>query len=201
MAPTLTRSRVTKTQPSIRTKPSAPPTSVKAPNTETSLFSDSSLPSNKRDKRQIKHSLLLSRLKSSKSSTSKIQKKRIKARESKSRKEKLSVKLQDLGDALPDATSNIAMSVSSQAGGIAAGSTVVGQSLRQRPGHAKRIRKLGDMERKRFASNLSIMSGGKASAGSAKPSTSVASGDDSSSKDAHAARWAALRQHIQAQQQ
>lgn len=165
------------------------------------LSSHSVIPSRKRDKQQIKHSVLLSRLKSSAPGANRIQKKRANERENKKRRTQLRSRLGDLADALPEDQVNTTKgrAESSKFGNGASAS----KGLKTKPGHTKRLSKLKDMERERFAKNLGAMSvessrrDEQADGGLKNPE--VESPEDQRAQQ-HSQRWAALRAHITAQQ-
>jgi len=131
------------------------------------------------------------------SSSNRIQKKRANERENKRRKTHLSSRLTDLGDALPETDKDRQQRSASSTAGAAIQMTM---GLKTKPGHTKRLQKLKEMERARFAQNLGAMS-----ADTSKELDSKASPEDSgvqsrSNEQQHSARWAALRAHITSQQ-
>lgn len=181
---------------SICTRPDAtsrPSTSQLHSNHDRSSSTQSSLSSNKRDKRQIKHSLLLSRLKRA-NTGSRIQKKRASLRENKRRRTNLTSKLSDLRDVLPadDATGRPAR----------AGSSVKGQGgLKTRPGHTKRLSRLKEAEMDRFKKNMAAMGEGSREGAPGTHKIDKTNTDaDAQVSEQQSARWAALRAHITSQQ-
>lgn len=179
------------------------------------LSSHSALPSNKRDKRQISHSLLLSRLKGNKpgSSANKIQKKRARERENKRSKTQLSSRLKDLADVLPEEESKGNATVrQARSSTSTAASRSDAAGLKTKKGHTRRLQKLKELERERFKRNLDVMGKGAAGGGGAGPQgekevlSQVAQAFDEStgiteqSPNPQRNRWAALRAHISRQQ-
>lgn len=122
----------------------------------------------KKDKRQIKHATLMSKI----AKSSKTQKKR---RPSK----KLVANLESLADALPDAEES--HDAASQV------NVIKQNTLRHKPGALKRREKLEKVERDRFARNMAQMSGLQTQPGT--PETSAESNPTAN-------RWSALRSFI-----
>ena len=157
--------------------------------------SQSSLSGNKRDKRQIKHSLLLARLKGTQNG-GRIQKKRVNLRENKRRRTNLTSILSDLRDVLPDddtegRRANVSHAAMAQGG------------LKTRPGHTKRLSRLKEAEMDRFKKNMAAMSEGPGKQDSdVTPGSTIGtdSGTQAQASDQQSARWAALRAHIASQQ-
>lgn len=188
---------------SVLTRTATAPQDVNASHEDDSLSLDSTLPNSKRDKRHIKHALLLSRLKGSRTgaSANRIQKKRANERENKRKRTHLSSRLGELADALREdqVRASRAKSASSKDQSEVAGS----RGLKTKPGHTKRLQKLKEMERLRFARNLGAMSAGSGQTESGKEnfnSQSAANDLDDQPHQQHSARWAALRTHILSQQ-
>jgi dynactin complex subunit len=129
----------------------------------------------KKDKRQIKHATLMSKI----AKSSKTQKKR---RPSK----KLVANLESLADALPDAADN-SHDAASQV------NIIKQKTLRHKPGAMKRREKLEKVERDRFAKNLAQMA-------SIQPAAAPAATGDASEalpeSNPTANRWSALRNFI-----
>lgn len=180
------------------------------------LSSHSALPSSKRDKRQIRHSVLLSRLKGNKpgSSADKIQKKRAREREHKRNKTQLSTRLKDLADVLPGEESKGTAAVR-QARSSTSTAVVVADAagLKTKKGHTRRLQKLKELERERYQRNLEVMSQGVGDgSGRRVEDGDVATGQASddvlsptdmeakSQQHQHPKRWEALRAHISRQQ-
>jgi hypothetical protein len=133
--------------------------------------------STKKDKRIIKHSLLLSKVR--KSSGQNLGPKRRRPNK------KLVTTLQSLVDALPEELeeyATISKSSAAKAGIIKQDGV---QSMKINRGVSKRKEKLLKEETERFGKNLAVLS--QAGAGS-KESAETGSGDS---------RWAALRRHLQ----
>lgn len=130
------------------------------------------LRTSKKDKRQIKHASLMSKIEKS---SGKNQKKR---RASK----KLVANLESLADALPDAAEE-SHDAASQA------NVIQQKTLRHKPGAMKRREKLEKMERDRFARNMAQMSGSQAQ-------TAGGNAESSSESNPTANRWSALRNFI-----
>ncbi|KAJ5167685.1 uncharacterized protein N7482_003279 [Penicillium canariense] len=125
----------------------------------------------KKDKRQIKHATLMSKI----AKSSKTPKKR---RPSK----KLVANLESLADALPDAADE-SHDASSQV------NVIKQTTLRHKPGAMKRREKLEKVERARFAKNMAQMSGlPSAAAGNAA--------EVAPESNPTANRWSALRNFI-----
>lgn len=124
----------------------------------------------KKDKRQIKHATLMSKI----AKSSKTPKKR---RPSK----KLVANLESLADALPEAADN-SHDAASQV------NIIKQRTLRHKPGALKRREKLEKVERDRFAKNMAQMASMQPAAGAASEAT----------PEAHstANRWSALRNFI-----
>ncbi|KAJ5670770.1 uncharacterized protein N7477_006133 [Penicillium maclennaniae] len=133
------------------------------------LFGDD-FRTSKKDKRQIKHATLMSKI----AKSSKSQKKR---RPSK----KLVANLESLADALPDAADE-SHDAASQA------NVIKQKTLRHKPGALKRREKLEKVERDRFARNMAQMSGLQTQA--------TESAEPSAESNPTANRWSALRSFI-----
>lgn len=125
----------------------------------------------KKDKRQIKHATLMSKI----AKSSKSQKKR---RPSK----KLVANLESLADALPDAAEE-SHDAASQA------NVIKQNTLRHKPGALKRREKLEKVERDRFARNMAQMSG-------LQPQAADSNAEITSESNPTANRWSALRSFI-----
>ncbi|KAB8336656.1 hypothetical protein FH972_020967 [Carpinus fangiana] len=153
------------------------------------------LASNKRDRRQIKHSLLLSRASSSSDRrTSGISKSsaRRRLRSTNSRKkERLAADLGSLADALDDAADE---SVPGEATGTGSSSRVAQaralltstKSIKSKGGMQKRKAAIAAVERERMAQNMAVLAGSRGQ------------GPDTGADAARAEKWAALRRHITA---
>lgn len=153
--PTTTSSTSSFTTPS-----SAAPASV----ADTSPFP--SFSSTKRDKRSIKHSLLLSKLSTSAPNSSAGVKKRRRPNK------KLVTSLDALADALPDSSAAAAAASQHAAEGAEDAATAIdvpgaqarivvkGRSLKSRPGALRRKKAVEDRERLRFERNLAEMARG-----------------------------------------
>ncbi|KAJ5093100.1 hypothetical protein N7456_008961 [Penicillium angulare] len=126
----------------------------------------------KRDKRQIKHASLMSKITKDSSKTPK------KRRASK----KLVANLESLADALPDAAEE-SHDAASQV------NVIKQNTLRHKPGALKRREKLEKVERDRFAKNMAQMSG-------LQPTADANSGEDNTTPNPTASRWSALRSFI-----
>ncbi|KAJ5267651.1 hypothetical protein N7478_010459 [Penicillium angulare] len=126
----------------------------------------------KRDKRQIKHASLISKITKDSSKTPK------KRRASK----KLVANLESLADALPDAAEE-SHDAASQV------NVIKQNTLRHKPGALKRREKLEKVERDRFAKNMAQMSG-------LQPTADGNSGEDNTAPNPTASRWSALRNFI-----
>lgn len=126
----------------------------------------------KKDKRQIKHATLMSKIAKNSSNTTK------KRRASK----KLVANLESLADALPEAAED-SHDAATQA------KVIKQKTLQHKPGAMKRREKLEKLERDRFARNMAQMSGleGQAAGGNAEAS---------SESNPTANRWSALRNFI-----
>ena len=159
----------------------------------------STLSSSKRDKRHIKHSLLLSRV----SKSASVKKLR---RGSRKPKPKLVTDLAALVDALPSATADEGgqnkLSGSANVSQVKAALSG-GRSIASKPGLQKRREEVGRAERERFGRNLAAMAAGQGN-GTA-PGVSAGFGGANDTSDAgsrsvenhRAERWAALRRHIE----
>lgn len=126
----------------------------------------------KKDKRQIKHATLMSKIAKSSANTTK------KRRASK----KLVANLESLADALPDAAEG-SHDATSQA------NVIKQKTLQHKPGAMKRREKLEKLERDRFAKNMAQMSGLQAQAAGGNAEASPES-------NSTASRWSALRNFI-----
>ncbi|KLJ07171.1 hypothetical protein EMPG_17341 [Blastomyces silverae] len=144
MAPIAPKKRTT-TQAKIARKPTAS-TPSQGPFSDTSTFR-----TNKKDKRQIKHSILLS----------KIEKPRTKTLKRRRPSKKLVANLDSLVDALPDAgddNNNPNDTNDKQREMLASQMNIIRQkSLKHKPGAMKRKETLDRRERERFARNLAQM--------------------------------------------
>ncbi|KAK2754205.1 hypothetical protein FQN54_007084 [Arachnomyces sp. PD_36] len=145
----------------------------KASTTVTGHFEDQ-FRTNKRDKREIKHSTFLSKIE-------KGNKKTLKRRRP---SKKLVANLDSLADALPQAEN------AEQDGGNSQVNIIKHKSLKHRPGAMKRKDKLDKVERERFGKNMAQMAGAQPPA---VQNTSVPRADDTA---ASSGRWAALRSFI-----
>ncbi|KAJ5676072.1 hypothetical protein N7462_008969 [Penicillium macrosclerotiorum] len=125
----------------------------------------------KKDKRQIKHATLMSKI----AKSSKTPKKR---RPSK----KLVANLESLADALPDAAEE-SHDAASQV------NVIKQKTLQHKPGAMKRREKLEKVERDRFAKNMAQMA-------TLPPAPTGSTGDASADPNVTASRWSALRNFI-----
>lgn len=130
----------------------------------------------KRDKRQIKHATLMSRIAKSSSKTPK------RRRASK----KLVANLESLADALPDAEDG-SHDAASQV------NVIKQNTLRHKPGAMKRRERLEKIERDRFARNMAQMSSLPAQPASTSTTENTTATTDSNPT---ANRWSALRNFI-----
>ncbi|KAJ5793149.1 uncharacterized protein N7503_009127 [Penicillium pulvis] len=127
----------------------------------------------KKDKRQIKHAGLMSKIAKNATKTPK------KRRASK----KLVANLESLADALPEAAEE-SHDAASQV------NVIKQNTLRHKPGALKRREKMEKVERDRFAMNMAQMSGLQAPTASAGETTTTTTADPTAS------RFAALRNFI-----
>ena len=146
-------------------------TSAKATLSQSRFFGDD-FRTSKKDKRQIKHATLMSKIAKSSHKTPK------RRRASK----KLVANLESLADALPDAAEE-PHDATSQV------NVIKQNTLRHKPGAMKRREKLEKVERDRFAKNMAQMSG-------LQSTTIVSEQDTPIQPDSTAARWSALRNFI-----
>ncbi|KAI9728918.1 MAG: hypothetical protein M1828_000003 [Chrysothrix sp. TS-e1954] len=173
---------------------------------------------NKRDKRQIKHSLLLSRLRTSSKSDKRAAPSRIakpKTTGTKRRRpsKKLVTNLDALADALPvqeeegASTTRVgaglraskSMSSSSAAKRQALLSTA--RSIKSRPGMGRRKASLERVERERYRRNLAAANGRRLltdapTAGLSNEQVDATAGASSEEANSRTLRWDALRRHI-----
>jgi ribosome biogenesis protein SLX9 len=148
---------------------SRPPTSFKA--SETSVFSTT-----KKDKRRMKHSLLLSKVRKSSEKATGQRKRR---RPSK----KLVTTLENLADALPEVESRSLSESKSSKGDQG----VITQTLKSKPGTAKKMERIVKQEKERFGRNMAALT----------QTSAVASDSQSAAEDSQMnSRWAALRTHL-----
>lgn len=126
----------------------------------------------KKDKRQIKHATLMSKI--AKNSTNNTKKRRA--------SKKLVANLESLADALPDAAEG-SHDAASQA------HVIKQKTLQHKPGAMKRREKLEKLERDRFARNMAQMSGLQVLAAGGNAETG-------SESNPTASRWSALRNFI-----
>lgn len=129
----------------------------------------------KKDKRQIKHATLMSKISKNASQNPK------KRRASK----KLAANLESLADALPDAAED-SHNAASQV------NVIKQKTLRHKPGALKRREKLEKVERDRFAKNMAQMSGLQSTAQATPSDTAM----DTADANPTASRWSALRSFI-----
>ncbi|KAF2429462.1 hypothetical protein EJ08DRAFT_650476 [Tothia fuscella] len=164
---------------SARRNPIASSSSIRNPRSNyPSTPSDSSFSTTKKDKRTIKHSILLSKIQ--KSAPGGIKKRR---RPSK----KLLTTLESLADALPeDESLRRPKSTSALNDRGTAG------SLKSKPGVRKRREKMEKAERERFGKNLAVLS----QARPGETGDKVMEGETSGTSCGE--RWKALRAHIEA---
>jgi len=146
----------------------------------TNAIIDDSFSSTKKDKRNIKHNIFLSRIE------------KVNQKDSKKRRrptKKLVTTLESLADALPEFDDEDAEE------------TVVGQaiikrkSLKSRPGAMKRREKIEKMEKERFTKNMADMAG---LANTNTNATVVEGHQAAAAPNPPASRWAALRTFIEA---
>ena len=193
--------------------------------TRTHKRASSSILPNKRDKRQIKHSLLLSRLKLTSSPSAGITK-NARKRQRQRREKHLVSSLGELADALPDPDpdpdenidigrgspelAHIKISGKSGSGQTATNPKVQtqthkmhkmhkqAQSLNRKHGYTRRVQKLSALERQRFERNLRAMAAPYSTISSVVPNTAaVWSGTAAvGTGDVHTTQWAALRAQI-----
>lgn len=154
-------------------KPTTNPSTIEA---SSSLFDDE-FRTNKKDKRQIKHS----------SFVSKIEKSRKRPLKRRRPNKKLVANLDSLVDALPDAEDGDGNSAADSQVNI-----IKHKSLKHKPGALKRKEKLDRVERDRFAKNMAQMSAGPVH----NPSVSAEVQDASGEQPVISGRWAALRNFI-----
>jgi len=136
--------------------------------------SNSAFSTTKRDKRVIKHSLLISRIQKS-APGHKLKRRRP--------SKKLVANLNSLADALPDV---LAISQSGATEGKSRENTI---SLKSKPGVRKKREKLEKEERERFGRNLAVLSQAK---------SVEEDGGGPQLVDGKSERWSALRAHIHA---
>lgn len=129
----------------------------------------------KKDKRQIKHATLMSKI--SKNASQNLKKRRA--------SKKLAANLESLADALPDAAED-SHDAASQV------NVIKQKTLRHKPGALKRREKLEKVERDRFAKNMAQMSGLQSTT-DVKPSDTAM---DTPDVNPTASRWSALRSFI-----
>lgn len=148
-------------------------------------------PTTKKDKRHIKHSTLISRVKKSSSSSSEAQKNKRRRQ-----KKRLAVNLESLADTLPDVVDTA--TIIDEAGRKGRDAALREQanvdiihhkSMKSRPGALKRREKIDKGERERFARNLAEMSGKKTG------ETGENGAKQENSQQGHD-RWVALRGFI-----
>ena len=151
-----------RTQSSKRNLPLSRPMSVSR--SETALF-----PSNKRDKRTIKHSNFIS----------KIEKSKAQPKQRRRPNKQLVANLEALVDALPELEDN----AGGETQAVVGQATIHRESLKSRPGVMKRRQNLEKLEKARFGLNLAQMAG-RGEVGAGAPSISVTD------------RWAALKSHV-----
>jgi len=150
------------------------------------------LSDSKRDKRQVKHSLLVSRAaQSSKADSAGVHKRSLKRRRTPATKGKLNADLSSLLDTLPDADTP----------GVAASSKVAGPikglniTIASKPGAQKKKEKIAQAERERMGRNLAAMAVGGAARAQSQGETTQQTGA-SIQPVSSADKWAAIRQHI-----
>ncbi|KAK2795031.1 hypothetical protein FQN50_009810 [Emmonsiellopsis sp. PD_5] len=183
MAPVIPKRKAAK---SALRKPS---TTSSNPNPNPGPFPDT-FRTTKKDKRTIKHSVLLS----------KIEKSRSKPLKRRRPSKKLVANLDSLVDALPDA-GDAGTNSNNQAGDAGVSSQVniiKHKSLKHKPGAMKRKEKLDRLERERFAKNLAQMAGSSSSGQGESQSQAQTQTQTQAQPSAEptANRWAALRSFI-----
>lgn len=140
----------------------------------------------KKDKREIKHSLLMSKVQ--KSATSKKKRRPNK---------QLVTTLESLADALPDAGDDDGADADGEDGAVEVGQAKIKhKSLKSRPGALKRKEKLERMERERFEKNLALMSMGASQGPQGKSQEDTDMGNAPPAAPT-ANRWSALRNFIE----
>lgn len=113
---------------------------------QASAFASDSFPSNKADKRRMKHSSFLSRIEKPKKTTAKKVRRPSK---------KLITTLESLADALPDADAEVGTG----------NARIKQRSLKSRPGAMKKKAKLEAEEKERFQKNLAQLAQGSGQCG------------------------------------
>ncbi|KAJ5473842.1 hypothetical protein N7475_003408 [Penicillium sp. IBT 31633x] len=154
----------------IRNSKMAKTTSGRGAIAKPSIFGDD-FRTSKRDKRQIKHAALVSKIEKNSQKTPK------RRRASK----KLVANLESLADALPDAEESI--DAASQV------NVIKQKTLKHKPGALKRREKLEKLERERFNKNMTEMS-------SITSAPAAASTEAKIGSNPTAGRWSALRNFI-----
>ncbi|KAK2769831.1 hypothetical protein FQN53_005854 [Emmonsiellopsis sp. PD_33] len=191
MAPVIPKRKAAK---SALRKPSSSTTTTA---TATSTFSNpnpgpfpDTFRTTKKDKRTIKHSVLLS----------KIEKSRSKPLKRRRPSKKLVANLDSLVDALPDAGDAGASNNQAGDAGVSSQVNIIKhKSLKHKPGAMKRKEKLDRLERERFAKNLAQMAGSSSSSGQGESQAQAqtqAQTQVQPSAEPTANRWAALRSFI-----
>ncbi|PGH05841.1 hypothetical protein AJ79_06683 [Helicocarpus griseus UAMH5409] len=188
MAPVIPKRKSKPSSAIAARKPSIPTisSSNNAATNQSGPFEDT-FRTTKKDKRQIKHSVLLSKIQKS---TQKTLKRR---RPSK----KLVANLDSLVDALPDADDDQGQhGNNNDSQGISEQVNVIKQkSLKHKPGAMKRKEKLDQRERERFARNLAQMAGTQAASAPAESGVQ-AEAQTQPQGTSTSNRWAALRGFI-----
>ena len=131
----------------------------------------------KRDKRQIRHATLMSKI--AKNSTKNPKRRRA--------SKKLVANLESLADALPDAADDSHDAVSQV-------NVIKQNTLRHKPGAMKRREKLEKIERDRFARNMAQMSALPSQSGPPAETTTTTTTTTDANPTAN--RWSALRNFI-----
>ncbi|KAF2139836.1 uncharacterized protein K452DRAFT_360080 [Aplosporella prunicola CBS 121167] len=152
MAPTQGKRKSLRAKASSGSKPT-PSTSAPTPSGPVLDTPFTNFHATKKDKRDMKHSLLLSKVQ--KSAPGSGSKKRRRPNK------QLVTTLSSLADALPDAA-DAGFGDGDEDGAVEVGQAVIRQrSLKSRPGALKRKEKLERVERERFGRNLALMSAGQ----------------------------------------
>lgn len=161
--------RSTKTQKMAVKKPSAGRGALSS--SKSSVFGDG-LRTNKKDKRQVKHAALMS----------KIEKSSHRAPKRRRASKKLVTNLESLADALPEAAEE-------SNDGPSQVNVIKQKTLRHKAGAMKRREKLEKVERDRFAKNMAQMSG-------LSPANTDSQNEKNPDTESTTQRWSALRNFI-----
>ncbi|KAL0264445.1 hypothetical protein SLS55_000395 [Diplodia seriata] len=178
---------------SLRAKASKSTTASNVPASDVAVASGpvvdipfSSFRVTKKDKREMKHSLLMS----------KVQKSAAPKKKRRPNKQ-LVTTLESLADALPDAGDDDGAEADGEDGTVEVGQAKIKhKSLKSRPGALKRKQKLERMEQERFEKNLALMSTGASQAPQGKSQDDMDMGNGPSTAPT-SNRWSALRNFIE----